>query len=57
MEHVTLTISGKVQGVFFRDSTKKLAEELGIRGYVKNLPDGTVKIEAEGERNGRPKLI
>jgi acylphosphatase len=41
---------GKVQGVFFRDTTKQIAIELGICGTVQNLPDGTVEIYAQGER-------
>lgn len=44
-----IKISGKVQGVFFRASAKKKAEELGIHGIVKNESDGTVFAEAEGE--------
>ena len=40
---------GKVQGVFFRDSAKKKADELKIKGYAQNKPDGTVLIEAQGE--------
>ena len=44
-----IKVSGKVQGVFFRASTKGRAEELGIRGWVKNESDGSVLIEAEGE--------
>lgn len=45
---VLLRISGTVQGVFFRASTKKKAEELGITGWVQNCSDGTVEIEAHG---------
>lgn len=41
-----ILIYGKVQGVFFRHNTKKKADELGIEGYVKNMPDGSVKIVA-----------
>jgi acylphosphatase len=47
-EHKQIVVTGKVQGVFFRASTKKAAEELGIAGRVKNLPDGSVWIAAEG---------
>ncbi len=45
---LTLSIYGKVQGVFFRVSTKEHAEKLGITGIVRNEPDGSVFIEAEG---------
>ncbi|MFH1156576.1 MAG: acylphosphatase [Pseudomonadota bacterium] len=41
-------ISGKVQGVFFRVATQQTARELGITGWVKNLPDGTVEAVFEG---------
>ncbi len=49
MKHVSIQVSGKVQGVFFRASTKDVAEELGITGFVRNESDGSVYIEAEGE--------
>ncbi len=41
-------ISGRVQGVWFRDSTRRQAESLQIAGYAKNLPDGTVEVLACG---------
>ena len=41
-------VSGKVQGVFFRASTARTAETLGIRGYARNLPDGRVEVLAIG---------
>lgn len=49
MKHLNITIKGKVQGVYFRASAKAVADQLGIRGSVKNKPDGSVFIEAEGE--------
>ena len=42
-------ISGRVQGVFFRDSTKKEALKLGLNGSAVNLPEGTVKVCLRGE--------
>jgi acylphosphatase len=48
-KHLTITISGKVQGVFFRASAMEQAGALGIKGFVRNEPDGSVYIEAEGE--------
>ena len=45
---ITLTVFGKVQGVGFRYYTHKKARELSISGFVKNMPDGSVYIEAEG---------
>lgn len=46
-----LIIQGKVQGVFFRASTKDKATELGLTGFVKNKEDGTVQVVAEGNKN------
>lgn len=54
---VHLFVSGRVQGVFFRESTRREAEKLGLTGWVKNLPDGRVEIVAEGEKGNLEKLI
>jgi acylphosphatase len=48
--HLNIVIKGKVQGVFFRDYTSRKANELGIKGFVKNRIDGSVYIEAEGDK-------
>ena len=42
-------VSGRVQGVFFRDSCRSRALELGVAGTVENLADGTVALVAEGD--------
>ena len=42
-------VSGKVQGVFFRASTARIAEQLGVRGFARNLPDGSVEVLALGD--------
>ena len=42
-------MTGKVQGVYFRQSTREQALKLGLKGFVMNLDDGSVYIEAEGE--------
>lgn len=44
-----ILVSGMVQGVGFRYATKQTADELGIKGWVKNNPDGTVQIYVSGE--------
>jgi len=49
MKHYNITVSGKVQGVYYRASTKAVADQLGIKGFVKNQEDGSVYIEAEGD--------
>ena len=46
--HYDITVEGKVQGVFYRASTKEKATQLGIKGFVKNQADRTVFIAAEG---------
>lgn len=48
MQRVTIIVHGRVQGVFYRDSTMRKARELGLGGTVRNLPDGTVQIVAHG---------
>lgn len=50
-------VSGFVQGVFFRSTTRELACSLGLRGFVRNLPDGSVEVVAEGGRKELDKLL
>lgn len=54
---IRATVSGKVQGVFFRDSTQKKARELQLTGWVKNIPNGNVELVACGERDSIMILI
>jgi len=44
MVSLTATVQGRVQGVFFRDFVNRWARELGLTGYVRNLPDGAVEV-------------
>ncbi len=51
-------VYGRVQGVYFRDFTSRRAIELGLTGYVRNLPGGkTVEVQAEGERDKLKRLM
>ena len=54
---VSARIEGIVQGVFFRYSTRQQAEELGVNGWVRNLPDGSVECLLEGERDAVESLM
>lgn len=49
MLNYRITISGRVQGVGFRWSVYQLAQQLGVSGFVRNLPTGQVYIEAQGD--------
>ena len=52
-----IKIYGKVQGVFFRASTREKAKELGVNGFVENLENGAVYIEAEGSKEKLEELV
>jgi|TARA_B100000315_G_scaffold258490_1_gene310829 acylphosphatase len=55
---VRAIVHGYVQGVLFRDFTLRRAKELGLGGYVRNLPNWTaVEVQAEGEREKLEKLV
>lgn len=53
----SIVITGKVQGVFFRQSTREKARSLNIKGTVNNQPDGSVKIIANGAKEQMDELI
>jgi acylphosphatase len=54
---VRLIIEGRVQGVWFRDSTRREAVGLGVSGWVKNRLDGGVEVLAEGPEDGVNRLV
>jgi acylphosphatase len=49
VRHIKIKITGKVQGVSFRAITKVVADQMGVRGMIRNEKDGSVYIEAEGD--------
>lgn len=57
LQTISITISGKVQGVYFRQSTKDKGLELGLTGTVSNLPDGRVHVVATGSSEQLQELI
>ena len=56
-KRVELNIRGRVQGVWYRGSTKEEALKLNIKGWVKNNIDGTVSVVAEGEEEALKSLV
>lgn len=54
---MAIRVTGEVQGVWFRASLQKKAQELGVVGFARNEPDGSVYIEAEGEEAAMKALI
>ena len=54
---VRLIIEGRVQGVWFREGTRREAERLGVRGWVRNRREGTVEVIAEGPKENVRKLV
>lgn len=57
MKKVNIKIYGRVQGVFFRHNTKKVADKLNVKGWVKNNSDGTVEAVIEGDKKDVDSLI
>jgi acylphosphatase len=54
---VRVLVSGRVQGVWYRETCRREAERLGVAGWVRNRPDGRVEIEAEGPRPAVDALV
>ncbi|MCL5291750.1 MAG: acylphosphatase [Actinobacteria bacterium] len=57
MKRVRVIISGRVQGVFFRAYTRQEAESRGLRGWVRNLPDGRVEAVFEGDERAVDDMV
>jgi acylphosphatase len=57
MKTLHLTIHGRVQGVWFRESMRNEAERLGVAGWVRNLPDGAVEAVVQGSPEAVDALI
>lgn len=57
MAAVHAVVSGRVQGVFFRQTCRQLARRLGLVGWVRNRPDGTVEVWAQGDGEAVDKLV
>jgi acylphosphatase len=57
MVYKRIIIKGRVQGVFFRASTKDKADELGLSGEVRNMPDGAVEVLVAGDEGKVKELI
>lgn len=57
MTRKRVIVHGRVQGVFFRDSTRARAREAGAAGWVRNCPDGTVEAVFEGDADAVDRLV
>ena len=54
---IAAVVSGRVQGVFFRASSRRIAQALGISGWVRNRPDGTVEVFAQGDPDSLDEFV
>jgi acylphosphatase len=57
LKRVRIKVSGRVQGVGFRHSVRSMARYLGIKGFVRNMNDGSVNIEAEADENALGEFV
>ncbi len=57
MNEVHVKVFGRVQGVFFRQSTKRMAEKWGLFGWVKNCDDGTVEVLLQGDPESIQRML
>jgi acylphosphatase len=52
-----VVVHGSVQGVFFRDTTRRMADQRSVAGWVRNNPDGSVEAVFEGEESAVDRLV
>ena len=52
-----VTVHGRVQGVFFRDTTRRMAESRGVAGWIRNNPDGSVEAVFEGDADAVDEMV
>ena len=57
LNHLNITLYGTVQGVFLRRTVEKVANQIGVFGFIKNEPDSTVYIEAEADAEILQKFV
>lgn len=57
MKQIKITIRGDVQGVFFRAFVNRVANQLHVKGYARNTPDGNVEAVAQGTKEQLDKLV
>ncbi len=57
MKRIHAVIHGRVQGVFFRETTCQQARRLGLKGWVRNLANGTVETEFQGDREAVREML
>ncbi len=57
MKRYAIRVTGKVQGVWFRSSARNTALQLGLSGFARNEPDGSVYIEVEGDDQSLRKFL
>ena len=57
LAHLRAFVHGKVQGVYYRAFVSHVAKALSLKGFVRNMPDGGVELEVEGEKKDIEKLL
>lgn len=57
MKHYNISVTGKVHGVFYRQGTLEIADQLGLKGFVRNESNGDVYLEAEGGEAQLQKMV